>query len=123
MARKLQSDKWLFLATLALICASIVMVYSASALVALERFQQPYLFVSRQMLNPPRPTMSATSKIPAPEMTRLVCLSAKRVIVPPACSKPIQKKMLKRQRMMITVMRSLSLFSEPQQTAAAKKAA
>jgi cell division protein FtsW len=50
MARKLQSDKWLFLATLALICASIVMVYSASALVALERFQQPYLFVTRQMM-------------------------------------------------------------------------
>src|ERR671912_2093929 len=50
MARKLQSDKWLFLETLALICASVVMVYSASALVALERFQQPYLFVTRQMM-------------------------------------------------------------------------
>ena len=50
MARKLQSDKWLFLATLALICASVVMVYSASALVALEKFQQPYLFVTRQMM-------------------------------------------------------------------------
>lgn len=50
MARKLQSDKWLFLATLALICASVVMVYSASALVALERFQQPYLFVTRQIM-------------------------------------------------------------------------
>jgi cell division protein FtsW len=50
MARKLQSDRWLFLATLALICASVVMVYSASALVALERFQQPYLFVTRQMM-------------------------------------------------------------------------
>jgi cell division protein FtsW len=50
MARKLQSDKWLFLATLALICTSIVMVYSASALVALERFQQPYLFVTKQMM-------------------------------------------------------------------------
>ncbi|MEO7135487.1 MAG: putative lipid II flippase FtsW [Vicinamibacterales bacterium] len=50
MARKLQSDKWLFLATLALICTSIVMVYSASALVALERFQQPYLFVTKQMV-------------------------------------------------------------------------
>jgi cell division protein FtsW len=50
MARKLQSDKWLFLATLALICASIVMVYSASALVALERYQQPYLFVTKQMM-------------------------------------------------------------------------
>jgi cell division protein FtsW len=50
MARKLQSDKWLFLAALALICASVVMVYSASALVALERFQQPYLFVTRQLM-------------------------------------------------------------------------
>jgi cell division protein FtsW len=50
MARKLQSDKWLFLATLALICGSVVMVYSASALVALERFQQPYLFVTKQMI-------------------------------------------------------------------------
>jgi cell division protein FtsW len=50
MARKLQSDRWLFLATLALICASVVMVYSASALVALEKFQQPYLFVTRQMM-------------------------------------------------------------------------
>jgi cell division protein FtsW len=50
MARKLQSDKWLFLATLALVCVSIVMVYSASALVAAERFQQPYLFVTRQII-------------------------------------------------------------------------
>ena len=50
MARKLQSDKWLFLATLALICTSVVMVYSASALVALERFQQPYLFVTKQIM-------------------------------------------------------------------------
>ena len=50
MARKLQSDKWLFLATLALVCLSVVMVYSASALVALERFQQPYLFVTKQLM-------------------------------------------------------------------------
>ena len=50
MARKLQSDKWLFLATLALVCASVVMVYSASALVALERYQQPYLFVTKQVM-------------------------------------------------------------------------
>jgi cell division protein FtsW len=50
MARKLQSDKWLFLATLALVCISVVMVYSASALVALERFQQPYLFVTKQVM-------------------------------------------------------------------------
>ncbi|MCC7031442.1 MAG: putative lipid II flippase FtsW [Acidobacteria bacterium] len=50
MARKLQSDKWMFLATLALVCISVVMVYSASALVALERFQQPYLFVTKQVM-------------------------------------------------------------------------
>jgi cell division protein FtsW len=50
MARKLQSDKWLFLATLALVCASVVMVYSASAIVALEKFQQPYLFVTKQLM-------------------------------------------------------------------------
>ena len=50
MARKLKSDKVLFTATLLLVCASIVMVYSASALVALERFQQPYLFVTRRCM-------------------------------------------------------------------------
>lgn len=50
MARKLQSDKWLFLATLALVGVSVVMVYSASALIALERFQQPYLFVTKQAM-------------------------------------------------------------------------
>ena len=50
MARKLQSDKWLFMATFALICVSVVMVYSASALVAFERFQQPYLFVTKQAM-------------------------------------------------------------------------
>ncbi len=50
MARKLQSDKWLFLATLALVCTSVIMVYSASAVLALERFQQPYLFVTKQVM-------------------------------------------------------------------------
>jgi cell division protein FtsW len=40
----------MFLATLALLCASVVMVYSASALVALERFEQPYLFVTKQVM-------------------------------------------------------------------------
>lgn len=50
MARKLQSDKWLFLATLALVCVSVVMVYSASAVMALERYQQPYFFVTKQVM-------------------------------------------------------------------------
>src|SRR6266542_791218 len=50
MARKLKADRVLFTATLLLVCASVVMVYSASALVALERFQQPYLFLTKQAL-------------------------------------------------------------------------
>jgi cell division protein FtsW len=50
VARKLKSDKVLFISTLLLLGASIVMVYSASALVALERFNQPYLFVTRQAM-------------------------------------------------------------------------
>ena len=48
MARKLKSDRILFTSTLLLVCASIVMVYSASAVVALERYQQPYHFLIRQ---------------------------------------------------------------------------
>lgn len=50
MARKLQSDRWLFFATLALIGTSIVMVYSASAIMADQRFGQPYLFVVKQCM-------------------------------------------------------------------------
>ncbi len=50
MARKLKSDKVLFTATLLLVCASIVMVYSASAVVALERFDSPSLFLTKQAL-------------------------------------------------------------------------
>jgi cell division protein FtsW len=48
MARKLKSDKLLFLATLLLVLASIVMVYSASAVVAMERYNRPYLFLIKQ---------------------------------------------------------------------------
>jgi cell division protein FtsW len=50
MARKLKSDPILFLATLSLVCLSIVMVWSASAVVAMERFQQPYRFLTKQLL-------------------------------------------------------------------------
>jgi cell division protein FtsW len=50
MARKLKSDKVLFTATLLLVCASIVMVYSASAVMAQDRFNQPYLFLTKQAL-------------------------------------------------------------------------
>src|SRR6266542_4699879 len=50
MARKLKSDQTLFVATLLLVCLSIVMVYSASAVVAMERYQQPYLFLIKQLM-------------------------------------------------------------------------
>src|SRR4051812_18413145 len=48
MARKLKSDKLLFLSTLLLVCVSVVMVYSASAVLATQRFSQPYYFLIRQ---------------------------------------------------------------------------
>ncbi len=48
MARKLKSDKWLFTATLVLVCASLVMVYSASAVIAMERFHKPTYFLFKQ---------------------------------------------------------------------------
>src|SRR6185436_13078699 len=50
MARKLTSDRILFLATILLVGLSIVMVYSASALVALDRYQQPYFFLTKQLM-------------------------------------------------------------------------
>ena len=49
MARTLKSDKPLYLATLALLFSSLVMVYSASAVVAGERHGQPYFFLYRQI--------------------------------------------------------------------------
>jgi cell division protein FtsW len=50
MARKLQSDKWLFLASLVLVCTSVVMVYSASAVLALDRYEQSHTFVTKQLM-------------------------------------------------------------------------
>ncbi len=50
MARKLKSDKLLFTATLALVCASLVMVYSASAVIGMEQYhQRPAYFLFKQM--------------------------------------------------------------------------
>src|SRR6476469_2973789 len=48
MARKLKSDKLLFTATLLLVCTSVVMVYSASAVVAMENNRDPYLYLFKQ---------------------------------------------------------------------------
>jgi cell division protein FtsW len=50
VARKLKSDRVLFTTTLLLVCASVVMVYSASAVLADERFDQPYLFLIKQAM-------------------------------------------------------------------------
>jgi cell division protein FtsW len=50
MARKLKSDKVLFLATLLLLFAGVVMVYSASAVMAMERFGHPYMFLVKQAM-------------------------------------------------------------------------
>src|SRR5215210_6422843 len=50
MARKLKSDGVLFTATILLVGLSILMVYSASAVVALEKYQQPYFFLIKQIL-------------------------------------------------------------------------
>ncbi len=43
-------DKWLFFITMLLIVAGLVMVFSASAIVAQERFHSPYAYLGRQAL-------------------------------------------------------------------------
>lgn len=50
MARKLKSDKALFLTTILLVAVSVVMVYSASAPLALERYGQSSTFLIKQSL-------------------------------------------------------------------------
>ncbi len=50
MARKLKSDKVLFVTTVLLVGISVVMVYSASAVMAMERYHQPYLFLVKQLM-------------------------------------------------------------------------
>lgn len=50
MARTLRSDKVLFLATLLLVGISLVMVYSASAMPALEELEAPGFFLGRQVI-------------------------------------------------------------------------
>jgi cell division protein FtsW len=50
MARKLKSDQVLFIATILLVALSVVMVYSASAPVALQRYGQASFFVVRQIM-------------------------------------------------------------------------
>jgi len=49
MARKLKSDKLLFVSTLLLVCSSVVMVYSASSQMAMDRYEQSYFFLFKQV--------------------------------------------------------------------------
>jgi cell division protein FtsW len=49
MPRKLTPDMWLFGVAVVLLSAGVVMVYSASAIVAADRFRDPYFFLKRQL--------------------------------------------------------------------------
>ena len=50
MPRRLQTDRWLFLATVALCLIGAVMVFSSSAMTAREQFGSSYHFLLRQVL-------------------------------------------------------------------------
>ncbi len=50
MAKRVSVDKWLFGVTLLLVLIGLVMVFSASAVVAKDRFGSPYYFMLRQTL-------------------------------------------------------------------------
>ena len=49
MPRKLVPDMWLFATMVVLLSIGIVMVYSASAIMAADRFHDPYLFLKKQL--------------------------------------------------------------------------
>ena len=48
MAKRVGIDKWLFIVTLLLVLFGLVMVFSASAVIAKENYGSPYFFVLRQ---------------------------------------------------------------------------
>ena len=48
MAKRISLDRWLFTVTLLLVFAGLVMVFSASAVMAKERFGSPYTFLLKQ---------------------------------------------------------------------------
>jgi cell division protein FtsW len=49
MPRKLTPDMWLFGVVVMLLSIGVVMVYSASAIMAADRFHDPYLFLKKQL--------------------------------------------------------------------------
>jgi len=48
MAKRVSVDRWLFTVTVVLVFIGLVMVFSASAVIAKDRFGSPYTFVLRQ---------------------------------------------------------------------------
>ncbi|MBV9341183.1 MAG: putative lipid II flippase FtsW, partial [Acidobacteria bacterium] len=49
MAKRISVDGWLFVITLLLVFVGLVMVFSASAVVAQERHHSGYFFLLRQL--------------------------------------------------------------------------
>lgn len=50
MAKRISVDRWLFAVTLLLVFIGLIMVFSASAVMAKERYGSPYTFLVRQAL-------------------------------------------------------------------------
>jgi cell division protein FtsW len=50
MAKRVSVDRWLFTVTMLLVFLGLVMVFSASAVMARERFGSPYAFLSKQLV-------------------------------------------------------------------------
>jgi cell division protein FtsW len=50
LAKRVSVDRWLFGATMVLVLIGLVMVFSASAVMARERFHSPYTFLLKQFL-------------------------------------------------------------------------
>ena len=50
MAKRVSVDRWLFTVTMLLVFVGLVMVFSASAVMAREKFGSPYAFLSRQLI-------------------------------------------------------------------------
>src|SRR5712672_454536 len=50
MAKRVSVDRWLFTVTMLLVFVGLVMVFSASAVMARERFGSPYAFLIKQIM-------------------------------------------------------------------------
>ena len=50
MAKRVSVDRWLFAVTMLLVFVGLVMVFSASAVIAREKFGSPYAFLAKQLI-------------------------------------------------------------------------